>query len=62
MNDGNNNTVDWEKFANLPKPSNVESWCFEAIMASFPADEGQLIYWDSLQYLGWLNTLPEVKA
>lgn len=62
MNNRDGITVDWEKFSSLPKPTTLESWCFESIIASFPADEGQLIYWDALQYVGWLNALPNVKG
>jgi hypothetical protein len=50
--------LDWDEYAKLPVPANLEAWCFEVILASFPADEAQDIYYCALQYIGWLNSHP----
>lgn len=46
------------KLLEEPAPRNFQSWCWQAMMASFPLDEQFQIWGDILEYVGWLDSLP----
>jgi hypothetical protein len=45
-----------------PKPKNLQDWAWQAIAASFPANDELAVTWGGvLQYIGWLENLPTTK-